>query len=196
MSPKRFEHLLRLAGPKIAKQGTKFRSSVKPKERLVITLRFLACGEDQQTLSLSFRIDKSTASMIIAETTEAIYSSLRDEYLRVPCSSQAWLQISKDFENTWNFPHCIGVLDGKHIRIQCQRLSGSRYNNCKGYFSIVLLAVCDAKYCFTLFDLRKYGSNNDSGVLMKSRMSELFENEKLNIPSASHINNFPINPVP
>lgn len=119
MSPKRFEHLLRVVGPKIAKQGTKFRSSIKPKERLVITLRFLACGEDQQTLILSFRIDKSTASMIIAETTEAIYLSLRDEYLRVPCSCQAWLQISKDFENTWNFPHCIRVLDGKHIRIQC-----------------------------------------------------------------------------
>ena len=196
MSPERFEHLLQLVGPKIAKQGTKFRSLIKPEERLVITLRFLACGQDQQSLSFSFRTGKSNVSMIIAETTEAIYSSLRDEYLKLPCSSPAWLEISKDFENIWNFPHCIRALDGKRIRIQCPRLSGSLYHKYRGYFSIVLLAVCNAKYCFTLFDLGQYGSSNDSRVLIKSKMNELFENEKLNIPSASHINNFPINPVP
>ena len=66
---------------------------------MVVTLHFLACGEDQQTLSFNFRIGKSTVSMIIAEITEAIYSSLRDEYLKVPCTFQVWLEISKDFEN-------------------------------------------------------------------------------------------------
>ena len=154
-------------------------------------MRFVACGEDQQTC-LSLRIGKSAVSMIIVETTETIYSSLRDEYLKVHCISQAWIEISKDFENKWNFPHYIGALNGKHIRIQCPRLSSSLYHNYKGYFSIILLAVCDANYCFTRFDLGQYGSNNDSGVLMKLKMNELFEKEKLNIPSPSHIN-FPIN---
>ena len=192
----RFEHLLRLGEPKIAKQDTKFRLLIKPEERLVITLCFLACGEDQQILSFSFRIGKSTVSMIIAKTTEAIYSSLRDEYLKVPCTSQAWLEISKDFENIWNFPYCVGALDGKHIKIQCPRLSGSLYHNCKGFFNIVVLAACFAKYCFTLFDLGQYGSNNDSGLLMNPKMTQLFQNEKLNISSLLHINNFPINTVP
>ena len=91
MSPKRFEHLLRLAGPKIVKQDTKFRSSIKPEERLVKTLRFLTCSEDQQTLSFSFRISKSIVSMIIAETTEAVDSSLRYKYLNVS-------SLAKDFK--------------------------------------------------------------------------------------------------
>ena len=79
MSPERFEHLLQLVGPKIAKKDTNFRSSIKSKERMVKSSSFLACGENQQTLSFSFRIGKLTVSMIIAERIEAIYSSFRDE---------------------------------------------------------------------------------------------------------------------
>ena len=53
--------------------------------------------------------------------------------------------------------------------------------------------VCYARYCFTLFDLGQYGSDNGSGVLMKSKINELFENEKLNIPSPLRINNLSTN---
>lgn len=48
---------------------------------------------------------------------------------------------------------------------------------------ILLLVVCNAKHCFTLFDLRQEDvSNNDSRVLMKSKMNKSFENDKLSIP--------------
>ena len=30
---------------------------------------------------------------------------------------------------------------------------------------MVLMAVCDTNYCFSLIDTGQYGSNNDSGVL-------------------------------
>ena len=46
----------------------------------------------------------------------------------------------------------------------------SQYHDYKGFFSLVLLAICDANYCFTLFDVGQYGSNNDSGVLIHSNM--------------------------
>lgn len=46
----------------------------------------------------------------------------------------------------------------------------------------MLLAICDANYCFTLFDLGQYGRNNDRGVLASSQMGEMFEDELLHVP--------------
>ena len=82
------------------------------------------------------------------------------------------MKIAKDFETIWNMPHVLGALDGKHIRIQCPENTGSIFQNYKGFFSIILLAICDAKYNFTLVDVDQYGSNNDSGVVANSAMGE------------------------
>ena len=47
---------------------------------------------------------------------------------------------------------------------------------------MILLAVCDAKYCFTVFDVGQYGSNNDSGELLSSKMGKKLAQGSLNIP--------------
>ena len=188
MSPERFEHLLSLVGPLIQKEDTRFRRSISPEERLAVTLRFLATGDAQQSLSFSFRIGKSTLSKVISETCQMIYECLKDKFLQPPETESDWGKIARSFEELWNMPNVIGSIDGKHIRIQCPKLSGTQFYNYKGFFSIVLLAVCDANYCFTLFDLGQYGSNNDSGILSNSVMGDLLENGKLRIPKSRIIN--------
>ena len=195
MSPQRFENLLTLVGPSISKQDTNMRKSISAEERLVVTLRFLASGDVQQSLCYSFRIGKPTLSHIIAETCNAIYECLQAVYLHAPQSEEDWLKIAASFNEQWNMPHAIGALDGKHIRMQCPKLTGTQYYNYKGFFSIVLLAVCDANYCFTMFDLGQFGSNNDSGILANSMMGDLLENNLLKIPQSQVINE-EIGPVP
>ena len=73
--------------------------------------------------------------------------------------------IIDEFYERWNFPNCIGAIDGKHVMIQCPFNSGSLFYNYKSYFSIVLLAVTSADYRFVMVDVGAYGSSNDSGVL-------------------------------
>ena len=187
MSPDRFNHLLSLVEPLIKKSETKFRKPISAGERLAVTLRFLATGDSQQTLSYSFRMGKATVSKIVSETCDAIYAVLKEKYLSPPKCRNDWLNISKQFEETWNMPHAIGCIDGKHIRIECPKLSGTLYYNYKGFFSIVLLAICDARYCFSLFDLGQYGSNNDSGILKNSQMGNMFEDDLLNVPPDSKL---------
>lgn len=182
MTPNRFDHLLTLVGPLIQKETTRFREPISAPQRLALTLRFLATGESQQSLSFSYRMGKTTVSKIVSETSSAIYKALKIPYLKSPSSKKEWLGIASGFEETWNFPHCLGAIDGKHIRIECPSMSGTYYYNYKGFYSIILLAICDSNYCFTLFDLGHYGSNNDSGVLANSDMKEVFENKIWGFP--------------
>ena len=52
---------------------------------------------------------------------------------------------------------------------------------------MVLLGICDARYCFSDVDVGDYGSNNDSGVLKNLRMSRKFGANKMNIPNPTKI---------
>ena len=51
----------------------------------------------------------------------------------------------------------------------------------------MLLAICDARYCFSFVDVGEYGSNNDSGIFLNSEMGDLFRQGNLNIPPRSKI---------
>ena len=113
---------------------------------------------------------------------------LKDTYVSPPQSKEEWLEISSKFEELWDMSHVIGCLDGKHIRIECPNLSGTVFHNYKAFFSIALLAICDANYYFTLFDLGQFRSNNDSGVLASSQMGEMFEDELLYVPEDRKLN--------
>ena len=118
MSPESFDHLLSLVSPLISKQSTKLREPISSAERLALTLRFLASGNSQQTMSFSYRIGRTTVSRIIKETCLAIWQVLKDKYMRAPCLPYDWKNIGEEFMELWNFPHCIGAIDGKHINAQ------------------------------------------------------------------------------
>ena len=99
-----------------------------------------------------------------------------------PPSEEDWKQIEHRFNTKWNFPNCISSLDGKHIMMGCPPNSHSLFYNYKGFFSIVLMALVDADYCFIYIDVGNYGSNGDSGIFKNSALREAFTGNLLNIP--------------
>lgn len=157
MSPSRFDDLLRRVKPLIVRKTTQLREPVSADERLSVTLRYLVTGDSMQTISFSYRLGHSTVSYIIEETCQAIWRALSVEFLQPPKSSDEWKKISEGFADIWNFPHCVGAIDGKHILMQAPPNVGSQYFNYKGTHSTVLMAVCDYNYCFLLLDIGDYG---------------------------------------
>lgn len=83
MDDSTFEELLALVSPHIAKQDTQLRAAISPSERLAVTLRFLASGDNYKSLSTLFRIAPNTISYIIPEVCDAIYKVLRPIYMNV-----------------------------------------------------------------------------------------------------------------
>jgi len=71
----------------------------------------------------------------------------------MPTTTEQWLYIAQKFEENYNFPHCLGAIDGKHCVLQAPIKSGSDYYNYKSTFSIVLMGVADSNYCFVYADV-------------------------------------------
>lgn len=149
---------------------------------IVFFYRFLATGDSFQTISFSYRLGHSTVQTIVLEVCNAIISNLKEECMPMP-NEDDWKTISNEFWEVWNFPNCIGAFDGKHVVIEAPPNSGSLYFNYKKTFSIVLMALVDAKYKFIAVDIGAYGKSSDGGIFSSSKMGKAFEKNKFNIPN-------------
>jgi len=85
---------------------------------------FLASGEHFQRIHYSLRLGATTAGKIVNDTCCTLWKILSPPFMPLP-SSDGWLNIEKEFDKFWNFPNCVGAIDGKHIAIQCPPNSGS-----------------------------------------------------------------------
>ena len=121
---------------------------------------------------------------IISEACEAIFEALKTDYLRAPKGSEDWEKFFEKFEELRDFPHHSG---GKHMRIEWPKNRRTLYYIYKGYYSIVLFTVCYTNFCFTLFVIGSYGSNNNRAILANSGMGARLENQSFNLPRNSDL---------
>ncbi|RLU20862.1 hypothetical protein DMN91_007476 [Ooceraea biroi] len=179
-----FDRLLELVTPYIQRQNTNMRECISPKERLSLTLRFLATGESYRSLEYSTRIPACTISRIIPETCRVIYEVLRDDYLRIPTTTAEWEEIANKYLEMWNVPNCIGSLDGRHIEFKVPLQDGSFYRNYEGTNSIVLLGLVNAHYQFMYINVGVNGRVSDGGVFRDSDLSQFINDPQntLNVP--------------
>ena len=162
---------------------------VNADERLALTLRFLATGEAFGSLSFQFRISLSAVSYIIKGCCKAIIERMATEFIKVPSSKEEWLEISQQFEERWNFPHALGAIDGKHVRIKQPRNGGSFYYNYKHSHSIILMAIAGPKYECLYADVGSNGRVNDSGVWNKTSLLQGIEDGTVILPNDEKLSN-------
>lgn len=183
MHPDLFKELLEMVTPLIQKKDTRMRRSIQPGLRLALTLRYLATGSDFKSTSFMFRVAANTISQIVPAVCAAIHQVLKDKYMRCPQTHEEWSRVAAEFEEKWQFPNCVGALDGKHITVRPPANSGSYFFNYKGSFSVVLLALVDADYKFLYVDVGTNGRVSDGGVFASSKLAEKLENGTLHLPS-------------
>ncbi|XP_064845279.1 uncharacterized protein LOC135556205 [Oncorhynchus masou masou] len=162
------------------------RESISPVELLTICLRLFSTGDSYSTSGFSFRVGRSTVAGIVPSVAQAIWDCLVGEYMPVP-KEEDWTTITAEFLERWNFPNCLGSIDGKHVVIQAPPCSGSQFYNYKGTYSVVLSAVVDAIYYFRVVDVGAYGKGSDGGTLRDSAFGQALQDGTLEIPSPASL---------
>lgn len=91
--------------------------------------RFLASGDLQRHIASTYRISKQHFGSIIDQVCDALNDALQ---FTVPQpSEERFIEIANRYNAVWNFPNCLGAIDGKHVSVKAPPKSGSMFYNYK-----------------------------------------------------------------
>lgn len=138
----------------------------------------MATGSSYRTIEFSFRIGKSTVGDIFREMIVLLWNTLYEQHMPIP-TEEILKKTAQGYYDTCRFPHCIGSIDGKHVRIRCPSHSVSQYFNYKHFFSIVLQAVATSNYKFLAIDVGGWGQQSDGGTFAASDFYFFLTNDLL-----------------
>ncbi|KAI5637082.1 DDE superfamily endonuclease domain-containing protein [Phthorimaea operculella] len=141
-------------------------NSLSPINQLLLTLRYYATGCHQLTMGDFAGVSRPTANRAIHRVTAAI-AALGRHFIQFPGNSVAIRQNQMEFYNIAKFPKVIGALDCTHIRIASPGGSHAEtFRNRKGYMSINVQAICNARLEIMDLVARWPGSCHDERILV------------------------------
>ena len=124
-------------------------------------------------------VSQPTVSRIIRKVS-TILSSLCQQHITFPTTQEDKLQTMQGFYEIANFPGVLGAIDCTHVAIQSPGGEYAElYRNRKGYFSINVQAVCNARLEFTNIVARWSGSSHDATIFGNSRICAQFESGEI-----------------
>ena len=167
MTSNLFEEVLSLVAPLISKSDSK-QETIRPTKKLAVTLRYLSTGDFHQTIAFNYRLGHSTVNKITPETCQAVWAAFSPLYVACLRNAKESENVAQDFWEKWNFPFCIGGLDGKHVYCHCPPNSGYIYLNFHKRYSIEPKPLCSARYCYLLVAIGAIGSANYRGIFTAS----------------------------
>lgn len=81
----------------------------------------MATGDSFTTIAFSYRVGKSTVTNIVPEVCDGIWKVLSPVHLP-PLDQIQWNAVADEYWLKWNFPNCLGAIDGKHVVVQVTNL--------------------------------------------------------------------------
>ena len=148
---------------------------VTPECRLAICLYRLGRGDYLTTISEMTGLACPTICNITIEVSEATVNNLWIDSVckYFPSNEGEFLDKMVEFESLWQFPCCFAAIDGCHIPIKCPsggRGANKEHHNFKNFYSIVLMALVDAKYRFIWAGCGYPGNSHDSLIFKSTQL--------------------------
>lgn len=185
-------------------------TSIGQSSRVFSRVRFLATGDSYGSIAASFNVGDAVVAKLVPRVCKAIWSSLKDTFLPASNASD-WLEVAKGFHERWDFPNCVGALDGKHIMVKASPplpaavassaaaaasdaaegdveaaqghvMESPKRKPSPASSSITVLAVADAFSCFRMIEVCPFGRKSDRGMFAASEFGKALHEGKLGLP--------------
>ena len=148
---------------------------IPPECRLAITIYKLARGDYMYTIGEMCGIAESTVCSIVIETCQVIVNILWNDAVKkqFPSTENEFKKKMEEFGEEWQFPYAFAGVDGSHLPIKCPNGGAQamkQYFNFKGFYSIVLMALVDAKYRFIWASVGVPRNTHDSTLVQSSEL--------------------------
>ncbi|XP_052253279.1 putative nuclease HARBI1 [Dreissena polymorpha] len=138
------DRLVGLLKPTLRRR-TRQNQALTIRQRIMLTLRFLASGAFLQIIGDTFGVDIATVSRVVTDVTNSLFA-LKDMVIRFPVTDADRRRVMTGFFEMRGFPGVIGCVDGTDVRIIS---SGGpdepSFVNRKGFHSLNVQATCDHK---------------------------------------------------
>uniref|UniRef100_A0A182PWJ7 Transposase Helix-turn-helix domain-containing protein n=1 Tax=Anopheles epiroticus TaxID=199890 RepID=A0A182PWJ7_9DIPT len=92
-----FDYLLQQIAQNILKADTNMRKSLSAKDKLIVTLRYLATGDSYKTLEYTFRISAQAIGKFIPEVCCCFVEVLKD-FVKLPSTTDDWMALKVKFQ--------------------------------------------------------------------------------------------------
>ncbi|XP_075755887.1 uncharacterized protein LOC142818605 [Pelodiscus sinensis] len=139
-----FLELCECLTPALRRRDTRMRPAIPLQKRVAIALWKLSTPDSYRSVGNQFGVGRSTVGAVLMQVVKAINRVLLCRVVRLTNPDA----VIRGF-GALGFPNCRGAIDGTHIPIHAPEHQASRYVNRKGYFSVILQAVCDHRGQFT-----------------------------------------------
>lgn len=139
-----------------------------------LSIWLLSNKDSYREAGILFRLHKSTVSVIFHNICELLSES-RCDFIKWP-NPEEQENISKAVLKRYNFPNCVGFIDGCHIQILAPKNNPVDFHNRKEVHSVVLQAVCDCNLKFTHIFLGQTGRAHDARVFRESSLGDELPN--------------------
>nr|XP_012215711.1 PREDICTED: putative nuclease HARBI1 [Linepithema humile] len=160
-----------------------------PLEKAILSTLWLLANQDSfREVSNLFDLSSSTTHKIFLDVCSAL-CSIVNKYLHWPnlAEFQCIRQQFDELRGPNNFPDVACAVDGMHIEIPAARDDPISYYNRKGFHSIILQGICDAKCQFIDIFIGWPGATHDARVWRESPIGQALAEDPTLLPEGTHI---------
>lgn len=144
-----FTQLIQQVGPHLRRADTVFRRAIPIEKRIACALYALGSTSELRTVANLFGLGKSTAGELLHDFCSTIDEIFFNRLVKFPTTDQEIADTVHDFLVRYDYPMCLGSLDGTHISVKAPIEAQTDYYNYKKYHAIVMLASVNCSLQFT-----------------------------------------------